>query len=243
MVSLASAASEPWDQPANPSIWRELERRIQHRPARRQGLWRRLVARICPKSLDRAANHLASGLDSLQTEIPLRLAWTQDSVRELIDKIAFILRSRHASEIAPPIWMYRKQFLGGISLAVVAVLILTVLAVSHRQVLPAGSQVAVNPAPVQVTRTPIEDVPEQTMDVIVTTEPVTHSRASNSLVQAEMPAPIEPLASKPNPPAVKALARATAEATAVPTSSPQYDFYLEHGTPMPPESRGSKPAY
>jgi len=31
--------------------------------------------------------------------------------------------------------------------------------------------------------------------------------------------------------------------TATATSAPRYDFDLEHGTPMPPETRTGKPAY
>ena len=243
MVLLTTAAAEPWTRPASPSIWLDLEPQIQHRPRRRQGLWQRLVGRICPKPLHSAANQLARCCDSLQTEIPLRLAWAEDSLRELIERIALILRSHNASEIALTFRMHRGQLLSGFSLAAAVVIILTVLAVPYRQAIPTRAQVPPNPAPVQVSRVPTQDVPEQTMDVIVTTEPVTNSRASNSLVQADMPAPTEPLASKPTPPPVKALATATAEATSVPTSSPQYDFYLEHGTPMPPESRGGKPAY
>ena len=50
------------------------------------------------------------------------------------------------------------------------------------------------------------------MDVIIVTEPVTNSHASNSLAQADTAASIEPLASGPNPPA-KAVATATSAAT------------------------------
>ena len=59
MAILGSAAAEPWNGPATPSIWPELEVQIQHRGEQPRPTWQRFVTAICPERLRLAANHLA----------------------------------------------------------------------------------------------------------------------------------------------------------------------------------------
>jgi hypothetical protein len=115
--------------------------------------------------------------------------------------------------------------------------------VSHPQASRPCAQVPENRAEESVIVEGPEKPIDQKMDVIIATEPITHSHASNSLAQAGETEFRESAMTNPAVPAVKAVTTATSETTSAPTSSGRYDFYLEHGTPMPPESRGGKSAY
>jgi hypothetical protein len=146
------------------------------------------------------------------------------------------------STFTPPRRTKQAEFLFGFGLAATVILFL-VFMVSHPRASRPSAQVPENRA----AESTIVEVPEkpidQKMDVIVATEPITHTHASNSLAQADETEFRGSVMTHPALPPVKAVTTATSETTSAPPSSTHYDFYLEHGTPMPPESRGGKSAY
>ncbi len=242
LANLRSAATEPWNGREDPSIWPELEAQIQYHRNKPRPVWQRFAVVICPERLRLATISLGRGYERIRGEAPLQLAWLRDSVHEQLQLRPRFLLSRIASQIMISLRIKRRQVLVGFSLAATIVLLLA-LAVVHRQESQAEAQIAPGSAPTEILGGLSQRPSEQTMDVIIAAEPVTSSHASNSLVQADAAAPAEPFAPESNSHPAKAIATATSEATSALTSSPRYDFYLEQGTPMPPESRGSKPAY
>jgi hypothetical protein len=242
MVMLSRVAAEPWNGPASPSIWPEIEAQIQHRGQRPRPAWERLLSAICPERLRLAAVHVVQSFDRVRGEAPLQLAWARDSLHEVFQRQPLIILARIRSAMASPLRVNHHQFVFGFGLTA-AMILLLVLTVTQRRAFYAKAQSPSSSAPVPILEGLSQKPLEQKMDVIIATEPVTNTRASNSLAQVEEVASLESLATGPSPSPVKAVATATSETTSAPTSSARYDFYLEHGTPMPPESRGGKPAY
>jgi hypothetical protein len=242
MLILCRVAAEPWNGPSDPSIWPGIEAEIQHRSQRPRPAWEGFLGTICPKRLRVVAVNLGRSLERVRTEAPLQIAWTRDSLIEALQRRPQVMLPHVRSAMAASFRSNHNQLVFGCG-AVVALIVLLALAASPRRTLDPRAQPFPDAAPVAslegVSQTPLE----QKMDVINVTEPVTNSRASNSLAQSEDVASLEPRPAGPTPTPVKAVATATSETTSAPATSGRYDFYLEHGTPMPPESRGGKSAY
>jgi len=135
----------------------------------------------------------------------------------------------------------------GLGLAAASAVVLLVVAMADRQRSHAEIQIAANAAPFPRLESHRREPREQAGQLATATVPSVETRVSSSLVQADPSPPTQAPASGQNPPA-RAAGTATAAATvvptsSVPTSSPRYDFDLEHGTPMPLETRGGKPTY
>jgi hypothetical protein len=242
MLILCRVAAEPWNGPSDPSIWPEIDAEIQHRSQRPRPAWEGFLGAICPERLRVVAVHLGRSLERVRTEAPLQIAWTRDSLLEALQRRPRVMLPHVRSTMAASFRSNHKQLAFGFG-AVMALIVLLALAASPRRALDPSAQSFSDAAPVTslegVSQTPLE----QKMDVIIVTEPVTNSRASNSLAQSEDVASLEPPPAGPTLTPVRAVATATSETTSAPTSSARYDFYLEHGTPMSPESRGGKSAY
>ena len=243
MAILDSAAAEPWNGLTSSSIWPDLEAQIRHRCDRTRPSWQQLITIIVPKWAGLLARHLGRGYDRIRGEAPRQLAWTYDSLYEFFQHSFRFLPIWMTSEIAIPVWKDRRSVLALCVPATLALLLVLVFVSAHRQEFHAEAQIAVNTATEPVLERRLPGPPEQTMDVIIATEPVTNSHASNSLTQSEAVSSIEPAKSRLSSAPIKAVATATSELTSAPISPPRYDFFLENGTPMPPESRGNKPAY
>jgi anti-sigma factor RsiW len=242
MAVLGYAAAEPWNEPASPSIWLDMESRIQNRRQPSQLSYWQIVTENCPQRLRLAIKYLCQCLDRIRGEAPLQFAWTRDSLYEVLQGQPRFRLSWITFEIASPRRISLPRLVIGLSLTAAIVSVL-VLSVAYRQEAQAKAQIAASSAPLPVVGGLTQRQPAQTMDVIIATEPVTNTHASSSLAHVDAAATIEPLASGPNSRPAKAVVTAKSEATVAPTSSPHYDFYLEHGTPMPPELRAGKPAY
>ena len=237
MAILDSAAAEPWNGLTSSSVWPDLEAQIRHRCDRTRPFWQQLITTIVPKWAWLLARHLGRAYDRIRGEAPLQLAWTYDSLYEFFQHSFRFLPIWMTSEIAIPVWKGRRLVLAFGVPATLALLLLLVFVSAHRQEFHAEAQIAVNTAtePVLERRSP--GPPEQTMDVIIATEPVTNSHASNSLTQAEAVSSIEPAKSRLSSAPIKAVATATSELTSAPISPPRYDFFLEMVHPCRP-SRG-----
>lgn len=243
MDVLESSAAEPWTKRSHSSLWLELEQRIKHPLRRQQPFWQRLALRIFPKPLQLTLTHLVEAFETLRMEAPLRFAWTYDSLLELLERKPWGFQPKPASDLGGFLEVNRRQLLGSFCLMAGIVFLVLTIAVAHRVQVQARPQLAVNSPSPKDSETSTQDLPEQTMDVIIATKPVTQTRTSDSLLQTASSAPVEPTALHPQPPMTKALTTATAEATSAPTSPPRYNFYLERGAVTPPETRGTKAAY
>ncbi len=101
--------------------------------------------------------------------------------------------------------------------------------------------VAAQTAPLPSVQAPLLDLPEASEDVVTSTSSSTVSRASNSPSLATSAVP--DTATSMGQVATAKAAATTTTTTATATSAPRYDFDLEHGTLLPPETRTGKPAY
>jgi hypothetical protein len=241
MAMLGVAAAEPWAGPGTPSLWPALAERIQRHHDRVRPRWSRFLQALCPERIRVVTDRVRRGYDNVRAELPLQLAWTRDSLKERAERglgresVQTRLDPGRSLRVLSP-----RLVLGASLTAVISLLV--ALTLVHRQRSLAEAQIVVNATPAMVPQAPLPEPRQESRDVITATLPVTHSSASDSLAQADSTSPAKPPGSGSSLPA-KVAGTATAAATSMPTSSPQYDFDLEHGTPMPPETRGGKPAY
>jgi hypothetical protein len=150
---------------------------------------------------------------------PLRPAWTQDTIREAL---AGGNREQPGSKRLAELFVK-------LSVAAAVVVAVVGLSVMRQQWKIAQSTIAANSVPLAepVVLSTVVDEPPQ-----VITQQDQGDTPVNQLAEAEPPRLAEP-----SSPAV--------DAAAAPKSPPntRFGFDLEHGTPMPPDSREPKPVY
>jgi hypothetical protein len=126
-------------------------------------------------------------------------------------------------------------------LAAVGIVLFLLFVAAQRQQTQAENRIAADTAPLPSMQLPLPELSEASEDVITATSSATVSRASNSLSLATSAAPAA--AASMGQVATAKTASTITTTTATATSAPRYDFDLENGTPMAPETRTSKPAY
>jgi len=238
---LSIAATEMTAGLRTPSLWPMLEERIQHHHAQSRSTWLRALRSICPEGIRITADRFIRGCDHLRGDLPLQLAWTRDSLGDFLAGRAWFAfssgRSRHGAahrSVTP-------RFGLGFSLAMAGMVVLFLVVVIQQRKTLAEARIAANAVPVPSLELPLPELPEASKDVVTATSSSTVARASDSLALASPPVlPAAP--SMGQIATAKTAATATTTATSA-TSPTRYDFDLEHGTPMPPETRGGKPAY
>jgi anti-sigma factor RsiW len=213
--ALAIAASQMPVEPQAPSLWPTLERRIANHNARMSSRWLRAAGRL--------ADPWSRAWGVLNGERALRQAWTRDSLREALGG-----RQRQGSE--------SKRMPGlvlGISVAASLLVAIIEVPALHRQWVEAQSRIVANEAPLAdlgFSPLPPEEEPFATSDSDEVSDV-----AANQLVQAE------PARTSETP--VARLDGASAPKPS-PTAPPRrFGYDLEHGTPMPPDTREPKPVY
>lgn len=250
ILSLA-AAEPPCSQPrpadrgaASSSIWASVEDRIERHNHATRSRWRRILRAACPDLPKRAIDRVRRVTSQVRDELPLQAAWMQDTAQEfLADRFGtFIPALRRASGSWLRRTMPAPRF--AVSLAMSASLGVALLGgyVAGRQRINAEHQIAADALPII---SPFDDPSSDALDprafsedVVTSSRPITSLRVSDSL------ADLDANATPSGPPSRSTVAgKVSSMATTAPTSSPRYDFDLEHGTPMPPETRGAKPAY
>lgn len=224
-----------------PSLWPRLEEQIQRHHEQSRSTWLRFLRAICPEGIRVAADRLYRGSGYLRSQLPLQLAWTRDSVHEFLASRAQFVTSSVRSDLGTPFRTATLRLGLGLSLAMAGMLVLMLVTVIQRQKVQAKAQIVAKAAPIPTMETPLAEPREESEDVVTAFSSSTDSRASDSLAQAEPAAPAEVPVTEQNTPAKTATTATTTTATT--TSAPRYDFDLEHGTPMPPETRGGKPTY
>jgi hypothetical protein len=128
---------------------------------------------------------------------------------------------------------------------VVLVVFLVTAGIAHRR-WEAEAQIAANAVPIPGADIPpseTHDEGELSMaDARVDHEMnVRETAAQREEVEASEPVAVAQVTTSKT--AATSSASGTAGNPAATTPSPRYDFDLEHGTPMPPETRSGKPAY
>ena len=239
---LQLAAQQPAIEPGTPSIWPVLEQQIRYHAEQSCSRWRRLGRAVCPQMVQNAIDRLDRSWGHLPGELPLRLVWARDSLREWTSGCSLFARSGETFDLGIPLRAVLPRLGIGLGLGIAAVVVLLAVAMADRQRSHAEGQIAANTTPIPMLETHRGQLREEAGHLATVTVPSTDTRVSSSLAQLDSAPPIEAPVPGQSPPS-KAVGTATAAAIMVPTSSPRLDFDLEHGTPMPPETRGGKPTY
>ena len=231
---LAAGAAEPPIEPDSAaSIWPALEMRIERHHERTESRWLQWFWSVWPTGLRTAVERFCRGCGRLHGEIPLQIAWLQDSLDETLEtrlaRLTLHLGMGSESALRGPLVRL------GCSLAVALVLALIVMpAVHHRQVQD-EVQIAANAAPIPEDEIPSDDLLDKPEDADRATGTGSPVHASDTLAQVDR-LPVNETSTSGQSPAPSARPSVT-------PTSPRFDFDLEQGIPMPPDAHGGKPAY
>jgi len=224
-----------------PSLWPRLEERIQRHQEQSRSKWLWTLRAICPEGIRITADRFFCGCGHLRSNLPLQLAWTRDSLGDFLANRAWPVFSSRRSRLGRTFRFVTPRVGFGFSLAVAGmVMFLLVVAMQRRQT-QAEARIAADTAPLPSMQLPLPKLPEVSEDVVTATSSSTVSRASKSLSLATSAVPAA--AASMGQIATAKTASTVTTTTATATSAPRYDFDLEHGTPMPPETRTDKPTY
>jgi hypothetical protein len=226
------AAEMPLERDAH-SLWPDLEARLLRHQVQPSGRWRRWASILSARAVGNAANRLCQEAGLVLGELPLRLAWGRDSLQE---------RVRLITESGGPAAFALARLAVGMS--VLALMSLTIAVLAHRQRSRAEAEMVENAQSIpnmdwerSFTWPRLPEVP-----AVAKSDPAPSAVVPDMLAQADASPTREALASAASPPARPASAPVAPSTSSLPTAS-SYDFDLEQGTPMPPETRGGKPAY
>jgi hypothetical protein len=229
LEALTVTAGVPPMAPDEPSLWPSLERRIAGHHRGDDSWMPRVGGPVAGGSRVRPA---------LDDERPLRSAWMRDSLREVVEAAGLGVLSdpsegaRHGRSGRSPRVMGGGWRIVGASLAASVLALVVVLPTAWRRQAAAEANILANAAPAANSvgpPTPDEPVVAEVKDPT----PRAHRHIpTDQLAQAE---PIRPPAEPPS----------AADAKAGPRPEPpvQFDYDLDHGTPMPPDGRDAKPVY
>jgi hypothetical protein len=229
---LAAGAAEPPVAPdSSPSIWPKLERRIERHHERSESSWLQRLWSLWPRGFRVAVERLIRGCGRLRGELPLQAAWLRDSLDEAFEarftKLTSHLGMESESALRGPLFRL------GYSLAVALLLALVIMPTVHRRQVQAEAQITANAAPIPSDEISSDELDDELDDADRNISSPVH--ISDTLAQADRVQPAE-----------TASAGQSASANAKPpvtAASPRLDFDLEQGIPMPPDARGTKPAW
>ncbi len=193
-------------------------------------LWPSLESRIASRVNVMGDSPLVSSLsarpwNNLDDLRPLNHAWAHDSFSEL-SLAGSQPRKRSRSRIPALI------LTSGVAAALVAVMTFSVL---DRQWKGARTTILTNRAPLPepaVLLSPVDTETESSAPIVDRSSAET---AANQLAEAELPRPVEVSPPGASEPAAAAASKGTPRG--------RFGFDLDHGTPMPPDSRDAKPVY
>jgi hypothetical protein len=229
----AGAAEPPVESVFSASIWPNLEMRIQRHHERSESKWVQWLWSICPMGFRVALERLSRGCGRLRGEVPLQIAWLRDSLDEALEarltRLTPYLDMGSESALRGPLLRL------GYSSAVALILALVIMPIVHRRQVQAEAQIAANAASIPSLDESAWDEVDELVDADGATGTSSPVHVSDMLAQTDRVQTAEAstsgqsasLSSKPS----------------MTTASPRLDFDLEQGIPMPPDARGSKPAY
>ncbi len=228
-----------------PSLWPKLEERIQHHHEQARSRWIQAIRAICPARTRASIDRFFCGCSQFRSNLPLHLAWTRDSVGDFLADRGWASFLSRQSRSYGMLRSLSPRLIFGLSLAAAAMVLLLLAAVmQQRRQIQAEAPIAAETTPWPRIELPLPELPEPSEDVITSTSSSTVLRASNSpsLATSAAPGTATSMGQAAAAKTASTVTTTTATATTV-TSVPRYDFDLEHGTPMPPETRTGKPAY
>jgi hypothetical protein len=237
LAVLAGAGAYPPLAPEAPSLWPALERRIQTDRASTGSPWSRAVHGVSGWGLRAWA--------ALDGDRPLRFAWMQDSLREAMGvgrwwgckalRSAWIRGGGHQRDLGLDDGSLRgagrdRSLALAFGGAAASLVLAIGLRVAHQQRSDAESTIHANAIPLAGwVVAPVRPKPEAP----AAPEPGDHRDIPpRALAQAE---PIR----LPEAPPTASEGHATSKAVA----PPRVGYDLEHGIPMPPDARDSRPVY
>jgi hypothetical protein len=229
---LGAIAAEPPVGPDTGSVWPGLEGRIRRHHERERSRWMGALRASCPQGLRVTADRLYRGWGEIRSQFPFQMAWARDSVREFLDARLRVLKPDPVLGRDFPLRGAFPRLAFGLGLAFLALLIIVPLV--HRRQSRAEAQIAANAAPIPGANIPPAELQDEPQ--VASNAPEADPRPADSLAQADPP----PAADAP---AAGQGQGAAARPSAAASPTPPYYFDLEHGIPMPPDSRGGKPAY
>ena len=224
-----------------PSLWPRLEERIQRHQEQSRSRWLRTLRALSPEGIRITADRFFCGCGQLRSNLPLQLAWTRDSLGDFLANRAWPVFSGSRSRLGRTFRFVTPRVGFGFSLALAGMIMFLFVVVMQRWQTQAEARIAADTAPPSSMQLALPELPQESEDVVTATSSNTVSRASDSLSLASPAVPAA--AASMGQVATTKTASTITTTTATATSAPRYDFDLEHGTPMPPESRAGKPAY
>jgi len=233
---LSIAAADMAVELRTPSLWPRLEERIQRHQEQSRSKWLWTLRAICPEGIRITADRFFCGCGHLRSNLPLQLAWTRDSLGDFLANRAWPVFSSRRSRLGSTFRFVTPRV--GFGLAVAGMVMFLVVVVMQRRQTQAEARIAADTAPLPSMQLPLPELPEASEDVVTATSSSTVSRASKSLSLATSAVPAAAASM-----GQIATAKTASTVTTTATSAPRYDFDLEHGTPMPPETRTDKPTY
>ncbi len=241
MSVLSLAAADMTAGLRAPSLWPRLEARIQRHQEQSRSRWLRTLRALWPEGIRITADRFFCGCGQLRSDLPLQLTWTRDSLGDFLANRAWPVFSGSRSRPGRTFRFVTPRVGFGLSLALAGMIMFLLVVVMQRWQTQTEARVAADTVPHPSMQLPLAELPEASEDVVTATSSNTVSRVSDSLSLATPAVPAAAASMGQVTTAETASTITTTTATA--TSAPRYDFDLEHGTPMPPESRASKPAY
>ena len=190
------------------------------------------VRGYCPEGLRATADRLHRGWEEVQAQLPFRAAWARDSAREFLETRGRVPKAIRATGQDFPHEVVLPRLALGLGLAFL--LLLTVVPLVHRRQARAEAQIALNAAPIPGASIPPSEPREEVP--VADGRPEADPRPADSLAQADPPTVADAPATGQGQGS-----SAPARPSATASTAPRYD--LEYGIPMPPDSRGNKPAY
>jgi Putative zinc-finger len=238
---LSIAAADVTAALRTPSLWPRLEERIERDQKQSRSRWLRTLRAICPEGIRVTADRFYCGCGQFHSNLPLQLAWTRDSLGDFLANRAWSVFSSRRSRPGTTFRLVTPRVGFGFSLAVAGMVLFLLVVVTQRRQTQSEARIAADTASPPSMQLPLSEMPEASEDVVTATSSSTVSRASDSLSLASPAVPAA--AASMGQIATAKTASTITTTTATATSAPRYDFDLEHGTPMPPETRAAKPAY
>lgn len=229
----------------SPSLWPKLEERIQRHHDLSRSRWTRALHALCPDGVRAVADRFASSCHQLCGNLPLQLTWTRDSAAEFLEERVQPLFASVQARSSGSFRLLTPQLGLGLGLAGAGMVLLCLAMVmhQHRQTQEVAP-IAAWSAPLSsasIDDMPFPDFPEASEDVVTSTSSSTVLRASKSPSLSTSAAP--GTATSMRQTATAKTPSTITTTTAPATTASRYDFDLENGTPMPPETRTDKPAY
>ncbi|HWT81711.1 MAG TPA: zf-HC2 domain-containing protein [Candidatus Methylomirabilis sp.] len=241
-ISVLRIAAADWTAGLRaPSLWPKLEERIQRHQEQSRSRWLRTLRALSPEGIRITADRFFCGCGQLRSNLPLQLTWTRDSLGDFLANRAWPVFSGSRSRLGKTYRFVTPRVGFGFSLALAGVIVFLLVVIMQRWQTQAEARIAADTAPPPSMQLPLTELSQVSEDVVTGTSSNTVSRASDSLSLASPAVPAA--AASMGQVATTKTASTITTTTATATSAPRYDFDLEHGTPMPPESRAGKPAY